>query len=303
MPVGSARDPGQLMGTCPTVQEALDLAAAALAEAGVEAARADAEWLLADVLGVSRPSLGLRRGSPLPPPAGARYAAVLRRRLTREPLQHILGSQAFRHLTVRVTADAMVPRPETELLAGWALELLPAPPGRPVLLDIGTGSGCIACAVASERPDVEVIALDVCPRAVALALDNVTTLGLATRVHAGVSDMFAALGAIEVDVIVSNPPYLPTDLLPTLAPEVSRWDPVLALDGGPDGLAVIRRLAREAPSRLKPGGALVLETAGGNQARTVVALLEASGFDGVQTRVDLAGIERFVAGRRAGRRP
>jgi release factor glutamine methyltransferase len=301
MPVASARDPGALVGARPTVRAALDLAAAALAAAGVDTARADAEWLLADVLGVTRTALGLRAGSTLEPPADARYAAALRRRLAREPLQHIVGTQAFRQVTVRVTGDALVPRPETEVLAGWALELLPAPPRRPVVIDLGTGGGCIACALATERPDAEVIALDVSPAAVELARDNVVTLGLATRVHTGVSDMFAALGAIEVDLIVSNPPYLPTGLLPTLPPEVSRWDPRLALDGGPDGLDVIRRVVREAPARLAAGGALVLETGGGGQVEAVVALLQASGFDAVQTRADLAGIERFVAGRRAGR--
>jgi release factor glutamine methyltransferase len=218
--------------------------------------------------------------------------------VAREPLQHIVGTQPFRQVTIQVGPGALVPRPETELLAGWALELQPAPPRRPVVIDLGTGSGCIACALAVERPDAEVIALDVSPEAVALARDNVVTLGLATRVHVGLSDMFAALGAIEVDVIVTNPPYLPTELIATLPPEVSRYDPRLALDGGPDGLTVIRRVVREAPDRLAPGGALVLETGGGEQARAVAGLLETRGLVGVQTRADLAGVERFVAGRR-----
>ena len=294
-----AIDPDALVGARPTVQSALELATAALEAAGVDQACVDAEWLLAGVLGVSRTALGVQARRALEPPHDTRYATALRRRTAREPLQHIVGSQAFRHVTVRVSADALVPRPETELLAGWALELLPAPPRRPVVIDLGTGSGCIACSLASERPDAEVIALDASPGAVALARDNVVTLGLATRVHVGLSDMFAALGAIQVDVIVSNPPYLPTDLIATLAPEVSRHDPRLALDGGPDGLDVIRRLLGEAPARLAAGGALVLETGGGEQVRAVVALMGAHGFVGVQTRADLAGVERFVAGRHA----
>jgi release factor glutamine methyltransferase len=299
MPAASVHDPDELVGARPTVGEALARAAQALAAAGVESPRADAEWLLADVLGISRAALGLQGGRALDAPFDARYTQALRRRLAREPLQYILGSQAFRQITVQVGPGVLVPRPETELLAGWALELLPAPPRRPVVIDLGTGSGCIACAVAVERPDAEVIALDVSPEAVAVARDNVATLGLATRVHVGLSDMFAALGAIEVDLIVANPPYLPSDLLATLPPEVSRYDPRLALDGGPDGLDVIRRLVREAPQRLAWGGALVLETAGGEQARGVAGLLEAQGLAGVQTRADLAGVERFVSGRRA----
>lgn len=299
MPALDALDPDTLIGARPTVQAALGLGTAALAAAGVEEARVDAEWLLAGVLNVSRSALGVQARRALEPPHDACYATALRRRMTREPLQHIVGTQAFRHLTVRVSGDALVPRPETEILTGWALELLPAPPRRPVVIDLGTGSGCIACAIATERPDAEVIALDVSPRAVALARDNVVTLGLATRVHVGVSDLFAALGAIRVDVIVSNPPYLATDLIATLAPEVSRYDPRLALDGGPDGLAVIRRLLREAPERLASGGALVLETAGGEQGRAVAALMHAQGMVSVETRADLAGVERFVAGRRA----
>ena len=299
MPAVSPSDPDTLVGARSTVADALALGTTALAAAGVEAARADAEWLLAGVLDLSRTALGLQVRRALDPPFDARYAAALRRRMAREPLQHIVGTQPFRHVTVRVTGDALVPRPETEVLAGWALELLPAPPRRPVVIDLGTGSGCIACAIAAERADAEVIAIDTSPEAVALAQDNVVALELATRVHVGVSDMFGALGAIEVDVIVSNPPYLPTDLNDTLAPEVSRHDPRLALDGGPDGLDVIRRLVREAPARLAAGGALVLETAGGAQVREVVALLEGAGLVGVETRADLAGVERFVAARRA----
>jgi len=217
--------------------------------------------------------------------------------MKREPLQHILGSQPFRHVTVRVTADAMVPRPETELLAAWALDLLPRGPRRPLAIDLGTGTGCIACAIASERPDVDVIAPEAAARAVTLARENVAALGLSGRVRVEVSELFSALGATLADVIVCNPPYLPTGLIATLAPEVSQYDPRGALDGGVDGLRVIRRIVAEAPQRLLPGGALVLETAGGDQARAVVALMEKASFTGVQTRRDLAGVERFVAGR------
>jgi release factor glutamine methyltransferase len=220
---------------------------------------------------------------------------ALRRRITREPLQHIVGTQAFRDLTLRVSGDALVPRPETEFLAGWALELLPTRSG-PLAIDLGTGSGCIACALASERPDLQVIALDVSPCAVALARANVAGLGLTERVRVEVSDLFSALGAVRAALIVSNPPYLPSGLIASLAPEVRQHDPRLALDGGPDGLDVIRRILEAAPSWLEAGGRLLLETAGGAQVADVVALMSARGFVAIETRRDLAGVARFVAG-------
>ena len=292
-----AVDPDALIGSRPSVQAALALGADALRSAGVESAPVDAEWLLAGALRVSHGALSAEPRRTLEAPEAGWYVAALRRRMKREPLQHILGSQPFRHVTVRVTADAMVPRPETELLAAWALDLLPRGPRRPLAIDLGTGTGCIACAIASERPDVEVIALEAAARAVTLARENVVALGLSARVRVEVSELFSALGATLADVIVSNPPYLPTGLIATLAPEVSQYDPRGALDGGVDGLRVIRRIVAEAPQRLLPGGALVLETAGGDQASAVVALMEKASFTGVQTRRDLAGVERFVAGR------
>jgi len=295
--VRRAVDPDALIGSRPSVQAALALGADALRSAGVESAPVDAEWLLAGALRVSHGALSAEPRRTLEAPEAGWYVAALRRRMKREPLQHILGSQPFRHVTVRVTADAMVPRPETELLAAWALDLLPRGPRRPLAIDLGTGTGCIACAIASERPDVDVIALEAAARAVTLARENVAALGLSGRVRVEVSELFSALGATLADVIVCNPPYLPTGLIATLAPEVSQYDPRGALDGGVDGLRVIRRIVAEAPQRLLPGGALVLETAGGDQARAVVALMEKASFTGVQTRRDLAGVERFVAGR------
>jgi release factor glutamine methyltransferase len=291
-----APDPTTLVDSRPTVREALDLGAAALREAGIDDGQVDAEWLLAETLGTARGRLGLQARQALEPGDVARYVSALHRRIAREPLQHIVGTQAFRHVTVRVNADALVPRPETELLAGWALELLPGGSRPPMAIDVGTGTGCIACALGVERPDLTVIALDASPAAVALARDNVAALGLAARVTVQVSDLFSAVTDAQADVIVSNPPYLPTALISTLAPEVSRHDPRLALDGGPDGLDVIRRLVDAAPRWLASTGWLVLETAGGGQVPAVGALMRARGFVSVQTRPDLAGIVRFVAG-------
>jgi release factor glutamine methyltransferase len=265
--------PQALVDSRPTVRAALDLATTALHDAGIEGGRSDAEWLLADTLGIARGRLGLQAHRALERADAERYARALQRRIAREPLQHIVGTQAFRDVVVKVNGDVLVPRPETEVLAGWALELL-----RP------------------SRDDLRVIALDISPAAVALARDNAIALGLGDRVTVLVSDLLSALRAERADLIVSNPPYLATAVIPSLAPEVRCHDPRLALDGGSEGLDVIRRLVAAAPRWLGPGGQLVIETAGGGQTSAVVALMRAFGFAGVVTRPDLAGIERFVAG-------
>jgi release factor glutamine methyltransferase len=282
-----------------TVRDRLDAAAARLAGAGIETPRVDAEWLLAAALGVGRNGLYAVLDDGLPDEAAERFEAWIRRRVARVPLQHLLGTQAFRDLIVRVTPDVLVPRPETEMLVAWALELLPSPGGRPLVLDVGTGSGCIACAVAVERPNVRVVAVDASPPAIAMARENVAALGLADRVTASVSDLFSGLTPMRADLIVSNPPYIPTNVIDTLAPEITDHEPRAALDGGPDGLTLIRRLVSEAPQWLAPGAPLVLETAGDDQAFTVTTLMRAARFTDVITRRDLAGVTRFVCGRRA----
>lgn len=282
-----------------TVRERLDDAAARLAGAGIETPRVDAEWLLAAALGVGRSGLYAVLDDGLPDEAAERFEALVLRRVTRVPLQHLLGTQAFRDLMVRVTSDVLVPRPETEMLVSWALELLPPLGGRPLVLDVGTGSGCIACALAAERSDVRLVAVDASPAAVALARENVATLGLADRVTVSVSDLFSGLAPMSADLIVSNPPYIPTGVIDTLAPEVTDHEPRAALDGGPDGLALIRRLVSEAPRWLQPSAPLVLETFGDEQAAEVVRLMSDAQFTDVMTRRDLTGVTRFVCGRRA----
>ena len=269
-------------------------AAAALADAGIETARADAEWLLADLLGVGRAGLALGLDAGLDADMARRYDAAVRRRAAREPLQRILGWEGFRGLRLRVTPDVLVPRPETETLVDWALALAPAPR---LAVDVGTGSGCIACAIAAERPSARVVAIDASPAAAAAAQANVDALGLGALVTVVVGDLLEALGMARADLIVANLPYLPTAMLPTLAPEVARHEPAAALDGGVDGLHVIRRLIATARARLSAGGVLVLETAGGTQAPVVVELMRTAGFTGVATRSDLLGVERYVAGR------
>ena len=296
--MSAVAEPDALIAACSTIHAALATGADVLREAGIDTAAVDAEWLLASVLRTPRGTLRLEARRALQPAEAGRYVARLRRRMSREPLQHVLGTAPFRHVTLRVGPDALVPRPETELLAEWALELLPSALAAPVVIDVGTGTGCIACAIAWERPGARVIALDVSPRAVAVARDNVAALGLSGRVMVEVSDLFSALGPTRADLVVCNPPYLATSLIPALSPEVSRHDPRVAIDGGPDGLAVIRRLVAETPAWLGPSGALALETAGDAQAQDVLLLMRAAGLTSLATRRDLAGVERFVAGRR-----
>jgi len=286
------------MSPAATFADQLDAATAALEAAGLPSARVDAEWLLAGLLGVGRVAVRLEPAGTVPASIAERYAHAVRRRARREPLQRILGWEEFRGVRVRLTDAVLVPRPETEALVEWALALLP-PPGRRQLLaiDVGTGSGCIACALASERPDLDVIAVDVSPAAAALARDNARALDLAARVRVVAADLFDGIRDLGADLIVSNPPYLPTALLPELPPEVRIHEPTLALDGGGDGLALIRRIVTTARRCLRPSGALLVETAGGDQAEAAAALLRAAGWDQVAVRADLVGIERFVAGR------
>jgi release factor glutamine methyltransferase len=281
-----------------TLRDELDAATTTLEAAGVPEARVDAEWLLAGLLGLGRARLRMDLARAVPAAVATRYADAVRRRARREPLQRILGWEEFRGLRLRLTDAVLVPRPETEALVEWALELLPPSGDRRLLaIDLGTGSGCIACALAAERADLDVLALDVCPAAAAVARENARALGLAPRISVAVTDLLHGVGDLGADLIVSNPPYLPTGLVPELLPEVRSHEPSLALDGGVDGLALIRRIAVQARRVLRPSGVLVVETAGDVQANAAETLLRAEDFAGVQARADLAGVTRFVAGR------
>ena len=269
-------------------------ATAVLARAGVETPRVDAEWLLAGLLGTGRAALVLELDRTLDGDTARRYAAAVERRARREPLQRILGWESFRGLRLRVTPDVLVPRPETELLVEWALELVDQPRRA---VDVGTGSGCIACAIAVERPAARVIAIDRSPAAAVVARSNAAALGVAGRLDVVVGDLLGALGRWSPDLVVANLPYLPTSTLAGLSPEVRDHEPHGALDGGADGLVEIRRLVAAARDRMAAHGWLVVETAGGTQAPEVVSLMETAGFTQMATRRDLSGIVRFVAGR------
>jgi release factor glutamine methyltransferase len=280
-----------------TVPALLARAAAALEAAGIESARPEAEWLLASLLGVDRFALYLDPARRLSTPKVTRYLALVERRAAREPLQYLLGWEDFHGLRLAVTPDVLVPRPETEGLVEWVLEVLADRPD-PVMADLGTGSGAIACAVASALPRAEVLAVELASGALAVASRNVRELGLSERVRLLAGDLFAPLGSLSasLDLVVANPPYLPSAVIGSLPPEVSRHEPRAALDGGPDGLGVIRRIVAGAPPVLKPGGWLLMEI-GEEQAGPIASLMAAEGFSGIRARRDLNGVERYIGGR------
>jgi release factor glutamine methyltransferase len=285
-----------------SVRDALAAAADGLAAAGVETPRLDAEVLLAEATGWERARLAGEPEAGVPAGAGRRFGEMVRRRLRREPVAYIRGRKGFRRIELAVDRRVLIPRPETELLVELALELDPRR-----VLDVGTGSGAIALAIADELPGCEAVATDTSAAALDVARANAERLGLAGRVELVEGMLPAEPG--EFDLVVANLPYVSEAEWDDLEPEVTRWEPREALLAGPDGLEAIRTLLTEcvrtssrgeAESANAPGlelSALVLEV-GEGQASAVGALLTEAGFEGVETRPDLAGIPRVVWGRR-----
>jgi release factor glutamine methyltransferase len=295
-----------------TVRELLAWTAERFTGLGIDEARVDAERLLARALGCSRIQLYVQHDRLLDEEERTGFRELVRRRLAREPVAYIEGSKGFHALDLELMVDrrVLIPRPETEHLVDWLLESLRPPPA-PLMnvLDVGTGSGAIALAIAKARHEVHVTAIDASPDALEVARHNAARLELGERVTLLVSNL---LDAVEVpngtatggpeqaagfDAIAANLPYIPSGELRALAPEVRDWEPRAALDGGPDGLAVIRRLIAAVCERraLAPGGRLLLEV-GIGQAEAVEGLLRAAGFEDVGSRSDYARIARVVAG-------
>ncbi|HEV2055438.1 MAG TPA: peptide chain release factor N(5)-glutamine methyltransferase [Methylomirabilota bacterium] len=268
-----------------------------LALAGLDCARQDALRLMAQALGTDRLTVYVEPRRSVDARAAASFRALLDRRAAHEPVQHILGFEEFRGLRIAVTPDVLIPRPETEGLVERALELLAERPGA-LVADIGTGSGAIACALAAARPDLEVLAVDQSLGALTVASDNVRALGLASRVRLLAGDLFGPLASLagSLDMVVANPPYCPSGVIPTLPTEVERFEPRLALDGGPDGMRVLRRIITEAPRFLRPGAWLLMEI-GEEQAGSLASLMAAEGFSRIGARRDLREIERYIEGR------
>ena len=289
----------------PTALSLLADGRAALEAAGRPDARPAAEWLLAAVLGTGRLDAYLDPGRAVAPAAARRYLSMVARRAAGEPLQHLLGFEDFHGLRLAVSPDALIPRPETEGLVRWALETLGSGDvaGRGaarLAADIGTGTGAIACALAASVPGLAVVAVDCSPAALAVAADNVRAHGLSDHVRLLEGDLVAPLAArgLSVDLVVANAPYLPTGLLSALPPEVA-LEPRVALDGGADGMDVIKRLVATAPAVLAPGAWLLLEI-GEGQAEPLASFMTAAGYAGVGARRDLIGVERYIGARWSG---
>jgi len=300
------------------VRDALGAAVDALRAAGVEDPRLDAEVLLAEAMGCGRAQLIADPNAGVPAGAGRRFAEMVRRRLRREPVAYILGRKGFRHIELAVDPRVLIPRPETELLVELALELRPA-----TVLDVGTGSGAIALAIADELAETEVIATDTSAGALDVARGNAERLGLSERVRfaagtlpEGPSADLAGSPAVDrageavpeqggVDLIVANLPYIAEADWPSLQPEVTQWEPREALLAGPDGLDAIRaflagcvRTFGRDPIRTANGSSAMALEVGEGQAEAVAELLGEAGFGEVQARPDLAGIPRIVWGKR-----
>lgn len=255
-----------------TVLEVIQRSAEFLARKGLDSPRLQAELLLAHALKLPRMQLYLNFERVLAPAEMDLYREFIKRRAQREPLQHIVGSISFCGLEIAVNRNVLVPRPETELLAerAWTfLSQLPTINSQPsTALDFGTGSGCLAIALAVKCPAARVDALDLSAEALGLARENAARHTVADRIRFFQGDGFAALPPeSRFDLIVSNPPYIPTAEIDTLEPEVRDYDPRQALDGGADGLDFYRRLAGEAAPFLKPGGQMMLEFGDGQAGR------------------------------------
>jgi release factor glutamine methyltransferase len=286
--VAAERSPG----TPAQRRRLLDDATARLAAAGVESPGPDARLLLAHVLGVELSRLALV--DDVAPPLAREYDALVARRAAREPLQHLTGTAWFRHVELAVGPGVFVPRPETELLAGWAIERADEL-ADPVVVDLGTGSGAIARAIADEVPRSRVHAVELDRAAHAWAARNLAGTGVDLR-QGDLGDAFDDLAG-AVDVVVSNPPYIPHEAWESVAAEVRDHDPDLALYATGDGLDVIRVVERRAALLLRPGGVVAVEHAD-VQGESAPAVFTVTGrWEQVRDHRDLAGRARFVTAR------
>lgn len=301
-----------------TIKRILDWTSGYLGRKGDEHPRLSAEWLLANVCGLSRVELYVNFDKPLEADELAAMHAAIERRAAGEPLQYVTGEMPFRHIVLRCEEGVLIPRPETEVLVDAALEGVDAAVGRrsagekgpdaalaPVrVLEVGTGTGCIALSIASERPGTHVTATDLSPRAVALATRNREALGLEERVELVECDLASGVSPELMgtfSVLVSNPPYIPTAVLANEVPtEVRDHEPALALDGGPDGLDVFRRLLELAPAALEPGGTLAVELFEGALDQAAELARAQGGWSLVEVREDLTHRPRVLVAVREG---
>jgi release factor glutamine methyltransferase len=278
-----------------TVGDALDAAVGALDAAGCESARLDAEVLLADATSWDRADIAAQPDARLPVGASREFAGSVRRRVRREPVAYILGRKGFRRIELIVDGRVLIPRPETELLVELALEL-----GPERVLDVGTGSGAIALAVADEIDNARVTAIDTSFDAVRVAQANADRLGLTDRVDVVLRGPSSLKGAEPdarpFDVLLANLPYVSEDEWEDLAPEIREYEPREALVAGETGLEAIESLAEELLG-LAPRPTVVALEIGADQADEVSRLIKAAGYEKIEIRSDLAGHDRVVIGR------
>ena len=277
-----------------TVLKLLEWSQQFFGERGIESPRLDAELLLAHVLGISRVRLYMEYDRPLVPDELDAYRALVKRRAQREPVAYLTGKRAFWTIEVKTDRRALIPRSDTEVVVEEVFERLPEDADG-TLVDIGTGTGVIALAIASERPDIDVVAIDVSAEALALTRENVERLGMTDRFELLEGDLTGPLGDRRVDYIVSNPPYVEDDA--DLEPEVAEHEPGGALFAGPEGLDVLRRLIPAAFDALKPGGWFTTEI-GHAQGEAVRESFDRAGFVDVCVRKDYGGNDRVVSGRK-----
>ena len=271
----------------------------------IDSPRATGEILLAHALQVNRIDLYLNYDQPLVAVELSRFKKLIKRRISREPVAYILGTKEFWSMDLTVSPDVLIPRPETECLVESALELLPERPSSPPqrILDLGTGSGAIVLALVSQRPRHLYFASDASKKAVGLAVKNAERHGFAGRVHFFAGDWLSCVNSQKAgfDMIVSNPPYIPSGVIETLQPEIHRFEPVMALDGSRDGLACYRKILAAAHHHLKPNGILMLEI-GHDQREEVHRIFSGSGwYHDFQLVKDYSGHDRVVWMRKGSR--
>lgn len=263
---------------------------------GIESPRLDAELIVAHALAITRTQVIIDAQRPLADVELAKLRALVKRRRAREPMAYLLGQREFYGRVFKVDKRVLVPRPDTETLVDVALERTRACSMSMRLLDLCTGSGCVAITLARERPTSRVTATDVSADALAVARANAQRLG-AYNVAFVEGDLYAPVAGARFDVITANAPYIATSEIATLMPDVRDFEPRLALDGGADGLDLVRRIVADAHGVLVPGGVLALEV-GAGEAPAVAALLSEHGFASVDVRRDYGKIERVVSGAR-----
>lgn len=277
-----------------TILKMIEWVSGYLQEKGVPNFRIDAEHLIAHALSVKRLDLYLKFDRVLTQTELDAIRPLVARRAKREPLQHILGTQAFRNVDVRVTADVLIPRPETEILVGECLKAVPTE-SEFEILELGVGSGAVLLALANERPNIRLTGIDVSEKAIAIA--NANTDAYRDRITILHGDLFSPLAEKKFDIIISNPPYIPEAVWETLQPEVRDFEPREALVGGKDGLDFYRRILKDAPMYLKEGGRVFLEFGDGQGAEIKKIAEEAGTFTDIWIVKDLANVERVFCAR------